>query len=71
VDPSEVRLKTEDECLYAWQIEDPSLKHLFQKHLSKHSIGAYMLLYREVGQKFCAIPAKVNRVALKMNHRAH
>ncbi|CAP80015.1 hypothetical protein PCH_Pc12g03880 [Penicillium rubens Wisconsin 54-1255] len=47
VDPSEVRLKTEDECLYTWQIDDPSLKPLFQKHMSKHSVGAYMQLHRE------------------------
>ncbi|CAG8178690.1 unnamed protein product [Penicillium nalgiovense] len=58
VDPSEVRLKTEDECLYAWEIDDPSLEPLFQKHLSKHSVRAYMLLHREVGQKFRAVLAK-------------
>ncbi|CAG8898481.1 unnamed protein product [Penicillium egyptiacum] len=58
VDPSEVRLKTEDECLYTWQIDDPSLEPLFQKHMSKHSVGAYMQLHREVGKKFRAVPTK-------------
>jgi hypothetical protein len=62
-----VRLKTEDECLYAWQIDDPSLEPLFQKHLSKHSVGAYMQLHREVGQKFRAVLAKVNTVTLQDN----
>lgn len=47
---------------YRWQIDDPSLEPLFQKHLSKHSVGAYMLLHRGVGQKFRAVrPEKVVR----------
>ncbi|KAJ5660892.1 uncharacterized protein N7484_000264 [Penicillium longicatenatum] len=55
VKPSEVRLKKEDDLDYMWQIDDPSLEHLFQKHLSKHSVGAYMQLQREVGKTFRAI----------------
>lgn len=40
--PFEVRLKTaDDEVPYAWQVDDPSLEPLFQKHLSKHLVGAY------------------------------
>ncbi|KAJ5328739.1 hypothetical protein N7452_009129 [Penicillium brevicompactum] len=71
VDPSEVRLKTEDGCLYAWQIEDPSLEHIFQKHMSKHSIGTYMLLHREVGQKFRAIPAMCKEEQTELDIVAH
>ncbi|KAJ5235424.1 uncharacterized protein N7469_004592 [Penicillium citrinum] len=55
VQPSDVRLKPEEDMHYRWQIEDPSLEPLFQKHLSKHSVGAYMLLQRGVGQKFFAV----------------
>lgn len=66
VKPSEVRLKTEDYLLYEWQIDDPALEPLFQKHLSKHSVGAYMLLHREVGQKFRAVhPEKVTQIVAK------
>lgn len=56
-----MRLKPEEDMPYRWKIEDPCLEYLFQKHLSKHSVGAYMLLQREVGQKFFAIQSeKVN-----------
>ncbi|CDM36273.1 unnamed protein product [Penicillium roqueforti FM164] len=58
VDPSEVRLKTEDECLYIWQIDDLSLEPLFQKYMSKYSVGAYIQLHCEVGQTFYTVPAK-------------
>ncbi|KAE8349462.1 hypothetical protein BDV28DRAFT_160461 [Aspergillus coremiiformis] len=51
VQPSDVRLKPEEDMPYRWRIEDPCLEYLFQKYLSKHSVGAYMLLQREVGQK--------------------
>lgn len=62
VKPSEVRLKKEDDLDYMWQIDDPSLEHLFQKHLSKHSVGAYMQLQREVGKTFRAIrPERVSQ----------
>lgn len=56
VKPSEVRLRpNEDGLQYAWKVDDPSLESLFDKHLSKHSVGAYMQLYREVGQSFHAV----------------
>lgn len=56
VKPSEVRLRSSNEdSKYGWQIDDPSLEPLFEKHLSKHSVGAYMQLCREVGQSFYAI----------------
>ncbi|KAJ5649192.1 uncharacterized protein N7484_002915 [Penicillium longicatenatum] len=37
VEPSEVRLKNEDDLGYTWQIYDLSLEPIFQKSLSKHS----------------------------------
>jgi hypothetical protein len=49
VQPSEVRLKPEEDMLYRWKIKDPYLEPLFQKYLSKHSVGVYMLLQREAG----------------------
>ncbi|KAL4888216.1 hypothetical protein BDV59DRAFT_196628 [Aspergillus ambiguus] len=56
VKPSEVRLRGgEDALKYTWKIEDPSLEPLFDKHMSKHSVGAYMQLYREVGHSFYAV----------------
>jgi hypothetical protein len=54
-----VRLKCDEEDLgYAWQINDPSLESFFKKNLSKHSVGVYMRLSREVGLSFRAIPPK-------------
>jgi hypothetical protein len=49
VQPSDVRLRSEEDMPYKWQIDDPALEPLFQKHLSKHSVRAYMLLQRGVG----------------------
>ncbi|PVH67505.1 hypothetical protein DL98DRAFT_475594, partial [Cadophora sp. DSE1049] len=54
VDPSEVRLITRVEDPYSWQFL-PARTHLFEKNLSKHSIGAYMELCREVGVSFEAV----------------
>lgn len=56
VQPSDVRLKSEEDTPYRWQIDDPALEPLFQKHLSKHSVGTYMLLHKMVGQTFQAVP---------------
>lgn len=59
VKPSEVRLKFgEDQAQYAWKFNDKSLVPLFDKHLSKHSVGAYMQLHREAGKGFCAVDPK-------------
>ncbi|PYI23220.1 hypothetical protein BO99DRAFT_465866 [Aspergillus violaceofuscus CBS 115571] len=55
VKPGNVRLKAEDGIQYAWHVDDISLRHLFDKHLSKHSVGAYQRLCSEVGQSFWAI----------------
>ncbi|PVH67769.1 hypothetical protein DL98DRAFT_600143 [Cadophora sp. DSE1049] len=58
IDPSEVCLITRVEDPYSWQ-SLPARTHLFEKNLSKHSIGAYMELCREVGVSFEAV-AKEN-----------
>ncbi|PMD21097.1 hypothetical protein NA56DRAFT_703773 [Hyaloscypha hepaticicola] len=58
IDPLEVRLITRVEDPYSWQ-SLPAKTHLFEKNLSKHSIGAYIELCREVGVSFEAV-AKEN-----------
>lgn len=66
VKPSKVRLKTiGTDVPYTWQIDDPSMEPLFEKHLSKHSVGAYMRLYREVGRSFRAVPLDDNGQVLE------
>jgi hypothetical protein len=62
VQPSDVRLKPEEDMPYRWQIDDPALEPLFQKHLSKHSVGAYMLLHKRVGQTFQAVRPDKDKV---------
>ena len=47
---------TEDQ--YSWKYL-PTRAHLFEKSLSKHSIGAYIELCREVGASFEAVAGKV------------
>ena len=49
-----VRLTPHREDGYIW-IRRPEREHLFTKQLSKHSIGAYTELCREVGISFEAI----------------
>lgn len=51
VEPAEVRLITNAEDPYIWQAL-PEKSHLFKKQLSKHTIGAYRELCREVGISF-------------------
>ena len=51
VEPAEVRLITSAIDPYTWRIL-PEKQYLFKKHLSKHSIGAYRELCREVGISF-------------------
>jgi len=60
IDPAQVRLKTTTEDQYRWKIL-PGKEHLFQKQMSKHSIGAYMELFREVGKSFEAVPSTVDK----------
>jgi len=54
VDPSDVRLIPDDEDPYAWTWASDR-EHLFKKQLSKHSVGAYVQLCREVGISFEAV----------------
>lgn len=51
IEPAEVRLITNAEDPYIWQAL-PEKSHLFKKQLSKHTIGAYKELCREVGVSF-------------------
>ena len=59
VDPAQVRLLPKLQDGYKWSVR-PEMKHLlrknlFKKQLSKHAVGAYMELYREVGESFDAV----------------
>jgi hypothetical protein len=56
VEPAQVRLITTSDDQYSWKVL-PGKEHLFRKQLSKHSTGAYMELFREVGASFEAVPA--------------
>ena len=56
IEPAEVRLITSANDPYTWQIL-PEKEHLFKKHLSKHSIGAYRELCRGVDVSFEAVLA--------------
>ena len=51
IEPAEVRLITSAEDPYIWQML-PEKSHLFKRQLSKHIIGAYKELCREVGVSF-------------------
>ena len=51
-----MRLKSDDENMqYTWHVQDPKIQGLFEKQLSKHSVGAYVTLADEVGRSFWAI----------------
>ena len=51
-----MRLKIDDEnTQYTWHVQDPKIQELFEKQLSKHSVGAYVTLTDEVGRSFWAI----------------
>jgi len=56
IEPVEVRLITSSNDPYTWQIL-PEKQHLFKKHLSKHSIGAYRELCRGIDVLFEAVLA--------------
>ena len=53
--PDQVRLQPRVDDGYMW-IRQPEREHLFAKQLSKHSVGAYMELCREVGSSIEAVP---------------
>jgi hypothetical protein len=57
VEPAQVRLKPDVQNGYMWNAL-PERQHLFTKQLSKHSVGAYMELCREVGKSFEAVAQK-------------
>jgi hypothetical protein len=61
IDLLEVRLITRIEDPYSWQ-SLPTRTYLFEKNLSKHSIGAYMELYREVSVSFKAMAKEVHKL---------
>ncbi|KAB8069862.1 hypothetical protein BDV29DRAFT_161035 [Aspergillus leporis] len=56
IKPTNVRLKFEDEedVPYEWHIEEPEMEPIFEKQLSRHSVGVYMQLYVGVGSSFWA-----------------
>ena len=54
IEPAQVRLITTSDDPYSWKIL-PGKEYLFKKQMSKHSIGAYMELFREVGVSFEAV----------------
>ena len=54
IEPSQVRLIPRSNDASAWQIVSEK-EHLFQEHLSKHSIGVYGGLYQGVGVLFKAV----------------
>jgi len=54
IEPGEVRLITTADDLYAWR-SLPEKIYLFNKQMSKHSVGAYRELCREVGVSFEAV----------------
>lgn len=69
VKPSDVRLKPpEGDRIYAWKVQSLYLRPLFKKHLSKHSVGAYMQLCEEIGSGFYAIFAEVSHLRQTLNH---
>ena len=62
IEPAEVRLITGADDPYAWQAL-PEKNHIFQKQLSKHSVGVYTEMCREVGVSFEAVPAPESKTA--------
>lgn len=54
IEPKMVRLVLDFQDGYMW-VRHPEREHLFTKQLSKHSIGAYMELCREIDVSIEAI----------------
>ena len=67
VDPLEVRLITSQDEPYKWSYL-PEKAHLFQKHLSKHTIGAYVELFDEVGKTFEAMAVSFDKATEASGH---
>ena len=51
VPPTQVRLRPKPEELYTWEVQ-PAKGHLFQKGMSKLSVGSYMELVAGLGTFF-------------------
>lgn len=63
IEPSHVRLITPKEARYAWKVDDSSIQKIFERHLSRHSVGAYKKLCEGVGRSFRAVAVRTpNRV---------
>jgi hypothetical protein len=58
----EVRLITGSDEPYKWSYL-PEKAHLFQKHLSKHTLGAYVELFDEVGRTFEAMAVSYDKAS--------
>ena len=58
----EVRLITGSDEPYRWSYL-PEKAHLFQKHLSKHTLGAYVELFDEVGRTFEAMAVSYGKAS--------
>ncbi|KAL6240247.1 hypothetical protein RBB50_012852 [Rhinocladiella similis] len=54
IEPNQVRLVPDLYDGYMW-VRQPEREHLFTKQLSKHSVGAYMELCREINVSFEAV----------------
>lgn len=54
IEPSQVRLVPNLQDGYMW-VRQPEREHLFMKQLSKHSVGAYMELCREINVSIEAV----------------
>ena len=66
VEPGDVRLIPNINNDYAWQVL-PEKQYLFQKHISKHSIGAYCELCRGIGVSFEAVRPSEKRQLEEMD----
>ena len=62
--PGDVRSIPGPDDPYEWQAL-PKTQHLFEKHISKHSIGAYRELCREVGKSFLARKREASQIRCK------
>jgi hypothetical protein len=54
IEPNQVRLVPDLQDGYMW-VRQPEREHLFTKQLSKHSVGAYMELCREINVSIEAV----------------
>ena len=71
IEPEQVRLKPRPKDGYSW-LRQPEREHLFARQISKHSIGAYIEICREVGISIKAIsqPGEVSGHGIKVLERS-